>query len=283
MSFAENWQRNSRGWIKFGADAGIRKKLFPEGAMAHPAKANLFMLQSVIDYLYKANELILDPMAGTGSIMIAALSGCKVICIDTSPTYVKLLEESKSAISQHKADAGILVLEGDCMDYLPIPVDHVCFSPPYVQIMAKTHLTPGDIAAIKVIAGRESARQRDIELTANKSFARGDEESLLAYSEGKGNLGMMSEFFHMQRTEQVFAKCLSSLPPHGTMTIITKDHIEAGKRVHLTRKYQKAAERVGFKLVEAFKMEAHGTGFVEIHAKKGVPMVRDEDISLFRK
>ena len=163
------------------------------------------------------------------------------------------------------------------MDYLPIPVDHICFSPPYVQIMAKTHISSKDIAATK----------RDTALIASKSFAREgvltDEESLLAYSEGKGNLGMMSEFFHMQRMERIFARCLASLLPHSTLTIITKDHIEAGRRVHLTRKYQRAAERAGFKLVDAFKMEAHGTGFVEIHAKKGIQMVRDEDISIFRK
>jgi len=266
MSFAARWERNKRGWIKFPPDANLRKQIFTEEVMSHPAKANLFMLQSIIDYIpYKPGEVILDPMAGTGSIMIAALSGCRVVCIDTSPLYAKLLNTSREAILAHKPDADITVLEGDCFDYLPLPVDHICFSPPYVQIMAKTHISEKDIS------------------TAERYVVTSSRESLLGYSEGKGNLGMMSEFFHMQRMEQIFAKCLSSLPPHGTMTLITKDHIEAGRRIHLTRKYIKAAERAGFKLIDAFKMEARGTGFVDIHSKKGIPMVRDEDIWICRR
>jgi len=227
--------------------------------------------------------------------MIATLSGCKVICIDTSPLYARLLEDSKQSILANNPDADILVLEGDCFDYLPIPVNHICFSPPYVQVMARTHISEKDISATK----------RDIDLILSKSTSKsateraiemihGDgkmsregvittAEALIGYSEGKGNLGMLSEFLHMQQMERIFAKCLASLPADGTMTLITKDHIEVGKRIHLTRKYMKAAERAGFKIVASFKMEAHGTGFVEIWTKKGIPMVRDEDIWICKK
>lgn len=252
--FAPNFERNSKGWIKFPQmDTSIRKRLFPEECIRHPAKANLYMLQAIIDYLYKPGETILDPMAGTGSIMIAALSGCKVICIDCCEAYAELMELSKASILQHKPDADILILHGDCYEYLPIPVDHVCFSPPYANILAKKRVTERDISTDAFY------------LT---------EEELVRYSSGKGNVGTMSEFFHIQRMEQIFAKLYSSLHPGGTMTFITKDHIEAGRRVYLTRKYIKAAERVGFKLREAYKWETKGSLFA---------VVKDEDIVIMER
>lgn len=54
--FAKNFQRNSKGWVKFPQDARLRKIIFPEEVMRHPAKANLFMLQAIIDYLYKPGQ-----------------------------------------------------------------------------------------------------------------------------------------------------------------------------------------------------------------------------------
>ena len=108
------------------------------------------------------------------------------------------------------------------------------------------------------------------------------EEAFLAFSQGKGNVGNMPEFFHMQAMERVFAKCLACLSPTGTMTLITRDHREAGRRVHLTRKYIKAAERAGFKLSETFKRETPRTGFDTWNICKGLETVDDEDCLIFR-
>lgn len=203
------------------------------------------------DKIHRKGDIILDCMAGCGSIMIAALSGCRLLCIDTSPGYAELLEKSKASVLQHAKDADITVLYGDCVEFLPLPVDHICFSPPYTDIMKKLKITEHDIWGDALNISEEEAAR---------------------YSQGKGNLGLVPEFYHMQAMEKILAKCLLSLEPKGTMTLITKDHMEAGRRIHLTRKYIKAAERIGFKLTEAFKREALGTMFAQ---------VKDEDISIF--
>jgi len=260
--FAPKFPRNKRGWIEFPPDAALRRQLFPEDAMKHPAKANLFMLQAIIEYLYEPGETILDPMAGTGSLMIAALTGHRVICIDTSPVYGELLPRSRESILAIKPDAEIIVLAGDCNDYMPLPVDHICFSPPYSNIMLKKRITEKDDTLY---------------------FIGTDEEYMVKYSEGKGNVGRLPDFFHFQAMEKVFKGCYLSLPTGGTMTLITKDRIVNNRRQRQTRRYIKAAERVGFKLVEAFKWHAGGTGFVSYYKSLGREVVEDEDIVILRR
>lgn len=261
-NFAPRFPRNRKGHIKFPADADVRKEIFPVEVMKHPAKANLFMLQAIIDYIpYKAGEVILDPMSGTGSIMIAALSGCRVICIDCSPGYYELLEQSRERVLEHSKDTDITILEGDCLDYLPIPVDHICFSPPYSTILVSKQ--PSDFA--------------------KEAFQSYDIDEIARYWSGKGNVGLLPEFFYIQAMEKVYKKCLESLKPGGTMTLITKDHMEAGRRIYLTRKNIKAAERMGFSLSSSFKCEAHGTAFLSLFRSRGMETVEDEDISILRK
>lgn len=260
MSFAENFPRNKRGWIQFGADADARKKLFPSDVMKHPAKNNLFELQAIIDLIYKPGELILDPMAGTGSIMIATLSDCRVVCIECSPIYADMLERSRTALFNIKPDADIMVLFGDCLDFLPLPVDHICFSPPFVDYLKKP--TPDAMQ----LAGLGTT-----------------EEHLIGFSAGKGNVGAMPDFFHLQAMERVFKGCYESLEPSGTMTIISRDHTEAGKRIHLTRKYIRAAERAGFKVFETYKREIPRTGLDRYNVTQGITPVDDEDIVVFVK
>ncbi len=36
---------------------------------------------------------------------------------------------------QLDTNSTIMILQGDCRDFLPIPVNHVIFSPPYAQIL----------------------------------------------------------------------------------------------------------------------------------------------------
>lgn len=253
--FAANYPRSKKGWVVFPADADIRRQLFPLDAMEHPAKNNLYEMTAIIDYLYKPNELILDPMAGTGSTMLAAIKGCRVICIDCSPTYYEMLERSKFHMLMQNPDADITVLEGDCKDFLPIPVDHVVFSPPFVDYFKKKAMDD----TLRTMVGSE-------------------DEYFMGFSQGKGNIGMMPEFLHMQAMERIFKLCAQSVPVGGTVTIITRDCIEQGKRVYLSKKYIGSARRAGLELKEAFKREVPRSGLDNINLAKGVPMIDDEDI-----
>ena len=50
--FAAGVPRDSLGRILFNMnDQDYRKSFFPEEVMSHPAKANLYMLEAIIDYI----------------------------------------------------------------------------------------------------------------------------------------------------------------------------------------------------------------------------------------
>jgi len=268
MVFAEGFPRNSKGWIQFLSDRQdweIRKKLFPPEVGKHPAKANLSMLTAIIGFVSKEGDTILDPFAGTGSIFIAALQGRKIVAIEVSPGYVELLQRCREQILSVKPNADILVLEGDCRSYLPLPADHIIYSPPYADIMKKT-VTP-----------TTDKFSEDIYSQSIEEFHK--------YSAGEGNIGMLPEFFYFQALEKVLQLCYESLSANGTMTFITKDHIEEGKRVHITKRIVRMAERLGFVLVAAHKRDvsSEGSPYTRIYRSQGRLTVDDEDIVIYRK
>jgi len=259
--FAEGFPRNSKGWIDFGTDKSdwtLRKKMFPPEVGKHPAKANLFMIQAWINYVTKPGDLILDPFAGTGSIMIAALQDRRVVCIDCSPDYVELLNKSAEGFSAVKPDADIMILEGDCQKILPLPVDHICFSPPYADILKKTQ----------------------VDKMTKEIYGLSEEEEITRYAAGKGNVGMLPEFFYYQSMEVIFKLCYQSLQPSGTMTFITKDHMENRKRFRLTKRLINSCLRIGFIQQDAFKHDCSekGSPYTRIYRSQGLETVDDEVI-----
>ena len=53
------------------------------------------------------------------------------------------------------------------------------------------------------------------------------------YTEHPDNIGNLNDFIYAQRMERVYKKFYDSIIPGGTMTIIIKDRMQAGKRVRL--------------------------------------------------
>ena len=49
--FASEYNLNEAGWIKFPPDSDYRKKMFPPEVNTHPAKANVYLVQAIIEYL----------------------------------------------------------------------------------------------------------------------------------------------------------------------------------------------------------------------------------------
>ena len=70
------------GWIKFPVDQKWRHEIFPDEVFKHPAKANMYLIDALVDHLTKPGESIIDPFGGTGTLMIAALKGRKVTLIE---------------------------------------------------------------------------------------------------------------------------------------------------------------------------------------------------------
>src|SRR5215510_4833766 len=85
----------NKEWLKFQKSWFIhnpppRKK----GVLVHPAKFPETMAQEFIEFFTKQDETVLDPMAGTGSTLIAALrAGRNSYGIELNPKYAKIAKQ----------------------------------------------------------------------------------------------------------------------------------------------------------------------------------------------
>ncbi|MCX6066678.1 MAG: site-specific DNA-methyltransferase, partial [Chloroflexi bacterium] len=117
---------DSKTWLKFQKSWFIhnpppRKK----GVLRHPAKFPETMAQEFIEFFTKKGQTVLDPMAGTGSTLVAALrAGRNSYGIELNPQYAQI---AKEVVSEEKASlvatqaAGDLVAEvinGDALKAL---------------------------------------------------------------------------------------------------------------------------------------------------------------------
>ncbi len=133
-------------WLKFQKSWFIhnpppRRK----GAIVHPAKFPETMAQEFVEFFTKSGETVLDPMAGTGSTLVAALrAGRNSYGIELNPKYADIARE---IIRQEKADlaatpdAGSPVAEiitGNALlatTYSIPTIDYVLTSPPYWDML----------------------------------------------------------------------------------------------------------------------------------------------------
>lgn len=104
-------------------DKAQRDQFFAPDAMSHPAKGNIALWRIIIEKYTKEGETILDPMAGIGTTMVAALMGRNVICVELEQHFVDPMRESWAKMSQmpmlgHSL-GNVLILRGDAR-FLPL-------------------------------------------------------------------------------------------------------------------------------------------------------------------
>ncbi len=56
-------------------DKALRKELFSEKSLRHPAKMNLYLLERIIEHYVNEGDIVCDPMCGIGSTGVMALRG----------------------------------------------------------------------------------------------------------------------------------------------------------------------------------------------------------------
>src|SRR2546425_5708065 len=131
--FALEVPRDEHNWLIFPRDVEYRKALFPQGVFSHPAKANCFLIEALVDYLTEPGDTIIDPFGGTGTLLLAARKRRKVILIDVEEQFVELQKQAlKSWDGTELADT--FLYHGDSRQVLQ-KIQYQCnasiFSPPY--------------------------------------------------------------------------------------------------------------------------------------------------------
>jgi DNA modification methylase len=208
-------------WLKFQKSWFIhnpprRKK----DALVHPAKFPETMAQEFIEFFTKEGETVLDPMAGTGSTLIAALrAGRNSYGIELNPKYAEIaqqiIEEERTVLGQRVENLKSEIINSDAStasDLRPFDVaqgrpltfDYVLTSPPYWDMLHAKG-------------------------AANQKKRRETEELDVIYSENPNDLGNIHEYEEfLDKLVKIYEGLKPLLRDKAYLTIIVKNIKKGG-------------------------------------------------------
>jgi len=203
-------------WLKFQKSWFIhnppkRKK----DALVHPAKYPETMAQEFIEFFTKKGETVLDPMAGTGSTLIAALrSGRNSYGIELNQKYAEIaqqiIEEERNVLGDSISNLKSQIIHGDAsqaINYkLPI-TDYVLTSPPYWDMLHAK--------------GSENQKKR-----------RDDEELDVVYPDDPNDMGNIHDYDEFaEKLVNIYKGLKPLLREKAYITIIVKN-VKKGGRIY---------------------------------------------------
>ncbi len=133
-----------RAWLKFQKSWFIHNPPPRRaGVLVHPAKFPETLAREFIEFFTKQDEAVLDPMAGTGSTLVAALRARRnSYGIELNPKYVDIaraaIAEERSRLGKSFHDLACDIRQGDATAILQkdLPrINYVLTSPPYWDML----------------------------------------------------------------------------------------------------------------------------------------------------
>jgi len=207
-----------KAWLKFQKSWFVhnpppRRK----DVLRHPAKFPETLAQDFIEFFTMPGGVVFDPMAGTGSTLIAALrAGRHSYGIELNPAYSTIaqgiLEEERRAQNDERQDIQAQVVTGDAAQMSDIvsvhnipAIDYVLTSPPYWN-MLHAH-------------GFETQRTR-----------RSSAELDLVYSADPNDLGNLPDYeVFLEKLVSIYEGMQPFLRASAYITIIVKNIKKGGK------------------------------------------------------
>jgi DNA modification methylase len=135
-------------WLKFQKSWFIHNPPpRTKDVLRHPAKYPETLAQEFIEFFTKKGQLVLDPMVGTGSTLVAALrSGRHSYGVELNPSYAKIAQqiivEERQALGIETDHLEAQVITGDSSNIAGIiavhkipEIDYVITSPPYWDML----------------------------------------------------------------------------------------------------------------------------------------------------
>ena len=150
----------------------------------HPAKFPETMAQEFIEFFTKKGDTVLDPMAGTGSTLVAALrAGRNSYGVELNPKYAQIatqvIEEERNVLGDSIQHLKSEIVHGDAAQIanyqLPV-IDYVLTSPPYWDMLHARG------------AQTQKKRRASAELDVHYSDDPNDMGNVSAYNEFLGKL-----------------------------------------------------------------------------------------------
>lgn len=124
--------------ISFSQDTKERKQWFTAASFSHPAKMTLPLQIYLIEHYTKVGETILDPMAGSGTLLVACALGRHCVLVELEDKFVKMQKANWEKIRSLGPMLGCkigeaTILQGDARALPELLVDKCIFSPPYAE------------------------------------------------------------------------------------------------------------------------------------------------------
>ncbi len=208
---AKSWLKFQKSW--FIHNPPPRRK----DVLRHPAKFPETLAQEFIEFFTHAGQVVLDPMAGTGSALVAALrAGRHSFGIELNPQYAEIARQSIAAERQYlgaaAADLVAEVITGDAARLAEIiaaavipQVDYVITSPPYWDMLRAR--------------GAQTQKER-----------RQSDELDVFYSDDPNDLGNIADYEQfLLRLTDIYAQMKPFLRVGAYLTIIVKNVKKGGK------------------------------------------------------
>ena len=207
----KEWLKFQKSW--FVHNPPPRQK----SVLRHPAKFPETLVMEFISFFTKLNQVVFDPMAGTGSTLVAALRcGRNAYGIELNPSYAEIARQvvSEELLNLGSMGSGLAweLITGDASQITEIatrhqlpPVDYVITSPPYWDML--------HARGASTQKNRRSAAELDV-------FYSADPNDL-------GNITDYEEF--IERLTRIYTGMKPILRPGAYLTIIVKNIKKGGK------------------------------------------------------
>ncbi len=268
--------------LTFKSDRSLRTRYFSPESMWHPAKLHLGLLQYIIENYTRPGETICDPMAGSGSLLLAALSTRHVIARDIEERWVAVMRESAVIIREQAGlFAGeIEISQADALHPWGIMADCVITSPPYgCEMSASPHSRKTLRYQLRTLP---HARRWDQYLNA----PNGGTTAMLAFHYGRhpAQIGPLRGKRYWTAMRAVYEQAHTAIRPGGQLILVIKDHIKDGQRVPTADRTIEVCQDIGFRLAGRFQRRLVQLSLWQRRRKEqGLPVVEEEDVLVFRK
>lgn len=204
---------STKEWIKFQKSWFIhnpppRRK----SVRQHPAKFPETLAQEFIEFFTKAGQIVFDPMAGTGSVLVASLRSKRhSYGIELNPEYAEIgreiLEQERGKLEEDSSGLTTELITGDARQLaaLDLPaVDYVITSPPYWNMLHAR--------------GAETQKER-----------RADDELDVVYSDHQADLGNIDDYqAFLDELVAIYQQLPQVLKPKAYVTVIVKNIKKGG-------------------------------------------------------
>ena len=206
----KTWLKFQKSWFVHAPPP--RKK----GVIRHPAKFPETLAQDFIEFFTKRGQVVMDPMVGTGSTLLAALrSGRHSIGIELNNNYAEiagqLVAEEMINLGESVKDISCQVIHGNAAQITKIAkefnfpdIDYIITSPPYWDMLHAK--------------GAQTQKKRRVTEGLDTQYSD-DPEDL-------GNIHDYDEF--LRKLVDIYVEIKPFIKPRAYLTIIVKNVKKGG-------------------------------------------------------